>query len=63
LSLSAKYRGEQLVLHEVPAWQDATSAVWLKWFIYRQLPLQRDNIILWVRSDLMLDSQDASPAP
>ena len=63
LSLSVKYRGEQLVLHEIPAWQDATSAIWLKWFMYRQLPLQPDKIILWVRSDLMLDSQDASPAP
>jgi hypothetical protein len=63
LSLSVKYRGEQLALHEIPAWQDATSADWLKWFVYRQLPLQRENIILWVRSDLMLDSQDASPAP
>ena len=63
LSLSVKYRGEPLVLYEIPVWQDATPALWLKWFVYRQLPLQRENIILWVRSDLMLDSQDASPAP
>jgi hypothetical protein len=35
----------------------------LKWFMYRQMPLLRDNVILWVRSDLMLDSQDNQPAP
>jgi hypothetical protein len=35
----------------------------LKWFIYRQLPLQQDSVILWVRSDLMIDSQDTAPTP
>ncbi len=63
LSLSAKYRGEPLVLHESADWRKASSADWLKWFMYRQMPLLRDNVILWVRSDLMLDSQDNQPAP
>ena len=63
LSLSAKYRGEALVLHETAGWGKASSDVWLKWFMYRQMPLLRDSVILWVRSDLMLDSQDTSPAP
>jgi hypothetical protein len=63
LSLSAKYRGEALVLSEKATWDKATSADWLKWFMYRQMPLMRDNVTLWVRSDLMLDSQDTAPAP
>jgi hypothetical protein len=63
LSLSVKYRGEALVLHEAAAWSKVTSADWLKWFIYRQPPLLTDNVILWVRSDLMLDNQDTSPTP
>lgn len=63
LSLVAKYRGEALVLHETVTWSKVSSADWLKWFVYRQMPLQRDNVILWVRSDLMLDSQDTSPVP
>ena len=64
LSLTAKYRGEPLVLHEAATWDKAAPADWLKWFIYRQMPLAHDNVILWVRSDLMLDSQDTtSPAP
>jgi hypothetical protein len=63
LSLAAKYRGEPLVLHEMVDWSKASPAEWLNWFVYRQMPLQHDNIILWVRSDLMLDSQDTSPTP
>jgi hypothetical protein len=57
LSLAADYRGEALPLNEVADWGHATSSDWLKWFVYRQMPILRENIILWVRSDLMLDSQ------
>ena len=64
LSLSVKYRGEPLVLHETGVWDKVSPSDVLKWFVYRQLPLQQDNVILWVRSDLMIDSQDtAAPAP
>jgi hypothetical protein len=63
LSLSVKYRGEPLVLHETGTWDKASSSDLLKWFIYRQLPLQQDNVILWVRSDLMIDSQDTALTP
>jgi hypothetical protein len=63
LSLAVKYRGESLVLHESAAWSTATSADRLKWFVYRQAPLLSDSVIIWVRSDLMLDSQDTIPVP
>jgi len=57
VSLSVNYRGETLVLREVADWDHATPANWLSWFIYRQMPMLQDNVVLWVRSDLMLDSQ------
>jgi hypothetical protein len=57
LSLAANYRGEALPLSEVADWDHATTSVWLKWFVYRQMPILRQDVILWVRSDLMLDSQ------
>ena len=63
LSLSVKYRGEPLVLSETGAWDKVSSSDLLKWFIYRQLPLQQVSVILWVRSDLMIDSQNTAPAP
>ncbi len=64
LSLSMKYRGEPLVLQETGVWDKVSPANFLKWFIYRQLPIQQSSVILWVRSDLMIDSQDtAAPTP
>ncbi|MCX6033537.1 MAG: hypothetical protein NTV38_00960, partial [Chloroflexi bacterium] len=57
LSLAADYRGEPLPLSEVADWGHATPSDWLKWFVYRQMPILREDIILWVRSDLFLDSQ------
>ena len=57
LSLAADYRGEALPLSEVADWSHATPSNWLKWFVYRQMPILREDVILWVRSDLMLDSQ------
>ena len=63
VSLSVDYRGETLVLREVPDWDHATSAKWLSWFIYRQMPVLREDVILWVRSDLTLDSQGVPPTP
>ncbi len=57
LSLTANYRGEALPLSEVADWGHAKTSDWLKWFVFRQMPILRQDIILWVRSDLMLDSQ------
>jgi hypothetical protein len=63
LSLSAAYRGEALPLTEVADWGHATTSNWLKWFVYRQMPILRQDIILWVRSGLMLDSQGLPTTP
>ena len=59
LDLTAQYRGEPLVWWETGAWDDAGYASWLQWFLYRQMPVQQERIVLWVRSDLFLQSQDA----
>jgi len=63
VSLAVKYRGEGLPLYEHITWDQATASDWLKWIIYRQAPIARDDIILWVRADLMLDDQSTQPTP
>ena len=66
VNLAANYRGEALPLREVADWDHASQSDWLNWFVYRQMPILREDIILWVRSDLMLDSQglpSISPNP
>lgn len=62
LSLAADYRGEALPLREAVDWGHATPSNWLKWFVYRQMPILQEKVILWVRSDLFLDSQGV-PTP
>ena len=61
VSLGATYRGEALPLREVPDWDHATTSNWLTWLVYRQMPVLREDVILWVRDDLMLDSQGLPP--
>jgi hypothetical protein len=61
MTLTAEYRGEPLVWREMSTWQEATFGGWLNWFIYRQMPMQREDIILWVRADLMLDDPAQTP--
>jgi hypothetical protein len=62
LDLAADYRGEALPLLERPAWDSATPSMWLKWLVYRQLPVTRENVILWVRTDLMVEEL-SQPTP
>ena len=63
LSLASDYRGEALPLSEVADWGHNTPSVWLKWFVYRQMPILHQDIILWVRSDLMLDHRIGKADP
>jgi len=57
VTLTADYRGEPLVLAETVDWDKASPAEWLNWLVYRQMPVFRDDVDLWVRTDLMLDNQ------
>jgi hypothetical protein len=63
LGLTAEYRGEPLVWREMGDWYAATFANWVNWFVYRQMPVQREDIILWVRSDLMLEALEETTTP
>ncbi len=56
LTLTADYRGAPFVWREIGDWQQAASNEWLEWFLYRQMLTQREDIILWVRADLILES-------
>jgi hypothetical protein len=62
LSLTKDYRGEGLALYETFDWTSLTGADWLKWCLYRQAPMKDEKVILWVRSDFMLDNSYQPPA-
>ena len=56
LSLAAAYRGQDFAWRQTPSW-DSFPAFYLRWFTYRELPSSSENIVLWVRSDLFIDSK------
>jgi len=63
LSQTVSYRGEGFAWRETPSWAAATSADWLRWFVYHQMTVQHDEIILWVRADLLLDPVGQTSSP
>lgn len=63
LSQAVSYRGEGFAWRETPEWAAAKSADWLRWFVYHQMTVQHDEIILWVRADLLLDPIGQTPSP
>jgi hypothetical protein len=57
-NLSASYRGEGFRWRQTPAWSSAGVAGWSRWLVTRILPTQDENIVLWVRTDVLIDNQD-----
>jgi hypothetical protein len=63
LNLAASYRGEGFRWRQAPLWEQAAATDWSRWFAFRELPVADEIIILWVRSDLLIDSQDQTTTP
>lgn len=58
-SLTADYRGQDFVWWQTPDWANARPADWMRWYLFRQIGLQSQNILLWARSDLLFESPAA----
>ncbi len=52
------YRGQDLSWRIYPLWNQGLMADWLKWSILHQFPSNDEKIILWIRSDVFIDSQN-----
>ncbi len=61
LALPSAYRGQDFIWRQTPQWETAQSADWLKWFVFRQLPVESESIILWSRDDLFPDARESAP--
>ena len=61
LALPSAYRGQDFMWRQTPQWATAQSADWLKWFVFRQLPVESESIILWARDDLFPDAREIQP--
>ncbi len=63
LTLSQGYRGEGFNWSETINWRGATSAQWFNWILYHQMPVTREDIVLWVRGDLIIENQNQTTTP
>ena len=54
LGLASAYRGQDFNWRQFPAWDLFPS---LRWFIMHEAPSSSETLILWVRNDLFIDSQ------
>jgi len=60
-SLAAGYRGQSFVWRQAPQWGQAHFSDLITWISFHQVPVNTENIIVWIRSDLFMDS--AAPKP
>lgn len=61
-SWGESYSGQDFVWKRAPAWSLILPQEWLRWTLFREAPMDDETIILWVRSDLMIGTDPASPA-
>jgi hypothetical protein len=59
--LPSAYRGQDFTWRQRPQWEILQSGDWLKWILFRQLPLENETIILWARDDLFPDAREGAP--
>ncbi len=47
-----EYRGQDFVWRRLPRWSQATVLDWSRWLLFRTMPEDDENIVLWIRNDL-----------
>ena len=55
LALPAEYRGQDFVLARRELWTNMSPLQWFRWMVFRDIPAEmeeREQIILWARTDL-----------
>lgn len=55
--LTESYRGQDLVWARNTQWENMTTFQYLNWLITREVPTTTQQIIFWLRTDLMPDDQ------
>jgi len=58
LGLPSAYRGQDFTWRQTPQWEIIQNPDWIKWFVFRQLPMENETIILWARDDLFPDARE-----
>lgn len=56
--IQSTYRGQDLSWRTSPLWDQGLLTDWLRWSILHEFPKNDEKLILWVRSDIFIDSQN-----
>jgi hypothetical protein len=56
--IETTYRGQDFTLRTYPAWEQGMLSDWLRWSILHEFPRIDEKLILWVRNDVFIDSQN-----
>ena len=51
-SLSDNFRGQDFVLSSGPGWDRILPDDWISWIAFREGPVDREYLVLWVRNDI-----------
>ena len=46
------YRGQDFILETSPGWDGLIPADWISWIAFRSGPVEKEDIILWIRNDI-----------
>ncbi len=60
-ALAARYRGQALVWRQNAQWNQTGLPDWLRWLGFHQVVENPEKIIVWVRTDLFIDSTAPKP--
>jgi hypothetical protein len=60
-ALAARYRGQEFVWRLDPVWNQTSLPDWIRWLGFHQVPENSFKVIVWVRSDLFIDSPRTGP--
>ena len=61
INLPIAYRGQDFTWRRAPYWDIVGMYEWIKWSVFRDLPYETETIIVWVRSDLFIDTSQSLP--
>lgn len=61
-SLANSYRGQDFALSRRTSWSLVMPSEWIKWYAFRELSSETEQIILWARTDLFPGAAKTAPA-
>lgn len=61
LELPIAYRGQDFTWRREPFWDIVGPYDWIKWSVFREIPYDSEIVIVWVRSDLFIDTNQSLP--